>query len=75
MGYTWQYYDLVLLGIVASLAAGAAVGAFTPVAVTTSTLAFGLVAVALIGHGMFVNGPVDDPEDLTEEVETLNRVE
>lgn len=30
MGYTWQYYDLVLLGILGSLLAGVVVGQLTP---------------------------------------------
>ncbi|ELZ26861.1 hypothetical protein C475_08001 [Halosimplex carlsbadense 2-9-1] len=72
MDYTWQYYDLLLLGVVASMGAGAAVAALTLVAATTSVFAAGLVAVALIGHGLFVNGPVGGAEDLTDVVEALN---
>ncbi|MFB6087413.1 MAG: hypothetical protein ABEJ85_02735 [Haloarculaceae archaeon] len=72
MAYTWKYYDLVLLGIFGSMASGAAIGAFTPVAPTTAIIAFGLLAIAFIGHGLFVNGPVDEPRDLADEVETLN---
>jgi hypothetical protein len=72
MGYTWQYYDLVLLGVFASMGAGAAIAVLTSVAATTSVLAAGFVAVALIGHGLFVNGPVDDADDLTDEVDALN---
>mgnify|MGYP000094323459 CR=1 FL=1 len=72
MGFTWQYYDLVLLGITASIVAGLGVGAFTSVGLSLSIPAFALVAVGLIGHGLFVNGPVEEPADLTEEVETLN---
>jgi hypothetical protein len=29
----------------------------------------GAVAIGIMGHATFVNGPVDDLEDLTEEVE------
>ncbi|QPV61914.1 hypothetical protein I7X12_14290 [Halosimplex litoreum] len=72
MAYTWQYYDLVLLGVFASMSVGGAVAALTSVAATTSVLAAGFVAVALIGHGLFVNGPVDGADDLTDEVEALN---
>ena len=61
MGYTVQYYDLVLVAIFAALAIGGIVGALTPVAMP--------VAIGLMGHAMFVNGPVDDVEDLTEEVD------
>ncbi|WP_227134079.1 hypothetical protein [Halorubellus salinus] len=69
MDYQWQYYDLVLLGIVVAMGVGAVVGFATPVAPTTSVTATSLVAVGLIGHGLFVNGPVDDVDDLTDEVE------
>jgi hypothetical protein len=69
MGYTWQYYDLVLLGIVAAMLVGVVVGFTTPVAPTTSVTLTSLVAVGFIGHGLFVNGPVDDVDDLTDEVE------
>lgn len=72
MSYTWQYYDLVLLGVFCSMATGALVGQFTSVPTTTSVTAFGLLSVAIIGHGLFVNGPVDAPEDLTDPVDSLN---
>ena len=72
MDYTWQYYDLVLLGIGASVAAGAAVGVLTPVAPTTAIIVACLFAAAIIGHGLFVNGPVDEPVDLGDEVDALN---
>lgn len=72
MGYTWQYYDLVLLGIGASVAAGGAVGLLTPVPLTTAVIVACLFAAALVGHGLFVNGPVDGFTDLAEEVEALD---
>jgi len=72
MGYTWQYYDLVLFGIVSSMVAGAGLGVFTDLGLSVTVPAFALVAVGFIGHGLFVNGPVDAPADLTDEVETLN---
>ena len=72
MGYTWQYYDLVLLGVVASLSTGALVGAFTSVSIASAVAVAGLVAALFIGHGLFVNGPVDRPRDLTDEVDSLN---
>ncbi len=72
MGYTWQYYDLVLLGVGASVATGVGVGFLTPVAPTTAVITACLFAAVLIGHGLFVNGPVDDVADLGEEVEALN---
>lgn len=69
MGYTWQYYDLVLLAIAASLVVGVAVGFATRLAMTVAVPLFGLLAVVVIGHALFVNGPVDEPEDVTAEVE------
>jgi hypothetical protein len=70
--YTWQYYDLVLLGVFLSVTTGAAVGVSTPVPVTATVLGFGLVAIATMAHAPFVDGAVDERRDLTEEVETLN---
>ncbi|MFC7046729.1 hypothetical protein ACFQH6_16125 [Halobacteriaceae archaeon GCM10025711] len=72
MDYTWQYYDVVLFGIFASIGLGVAVGALTALPMTTAVTGAGLVAVAIIGHGLFVNGPVDAPADLTDEVDALN---
>ena len=72
MEYTVQYYDLVLVAIVATMGAGAVVGALTSLALPTAVTAAGLVAALVIAHGLFVNGPVDDPGDLTDEVDALN---
>ncbi|MFH5800114.1 hypothetical protein [Haladaptatus sp. CMAA 1911] len=72
MAYTWQYYDLVLAGILASMVLGVGVGYLTTISLSLSVIGAGFVAVAIIGHGLFVNGPVDEPGDLTKEVETLN---
>ncbi|MDJ1432653.1 hypothetical protein [Halostagnicola sp. A-GB9-2] len=69
MGYTLQYYDLVLACIAASLAAGFVVGYATPIAFELSVTVFAVVAIGFVVHAMFVNGPVDELEDLTEEVE------
>jgi len=63
------YYDLILgliplslLGITAAMSAiGVSVTAAVPLAAT--------VPVALIGHALFVNGPVDGVDDLAEAVE------
>ena len=68
MGYTLHYYDLVLLCIAGSLGLGALIGYATPIAIEASIVALGAVAIAFIGHALFVNGPVDEVEDLTEEV-------
>jgi hypothetical protein len=72
MDYTWQYYDRVLFGIVASMFLGELVGYATGVSLLVAVVAASLVAIAIITHGLFVNGPVDGPEDLAEEVEALN---
>ena len=69
MDSTFQYYDLVLVVIAASLAAGVGVGVVTTIAVATAVPLSGLVAIAVIGHALFVNGPVDEIEDLAEPVE------
>jgi hypothetical protein len=37
-----------------------------------SVTGFGVLAIAFIGHGLFVNGPVDQADDLTDEVDALN---
>lgn len=63
------YYDIVLLAIAVSVGVGAGVGVVTPVSLPLAVGLFSLVAVGLIGHALFINGPVDEPEDLTEEVE------
>lgn len=69
MGYSLHYYDIVLLCIIVSLVAGAVLGTATAVAFEVAVPLFGLVAIAFVVHALFVNGPVDDVEDLTEEVE------
>lgn len=69
MGYTLQYYDLVLISIGASLGIGAAVGYATPVPYPAAIVGLGVVAIAFIGHALFVNGPVDEKEDLGDEIE------
>ncbi|SFG56277.1 hypothetical protein SAMN04488063_2426 [Halopelagius inordinatus] len=70
--YTWQYYDVILIGVFVSMALGVLVGLFTSIPPSVSVAGFGLVSAAFIGHGLFVNGPVDDASDLTDEVDALN---
>lgn len=72
MGYTWQYYDLVLAGIAASMLLGGVLGYATALPLPTAVIAAGVVAAAIIGHGLFVNGPVDDASDLAGEIDALN---
>ena len=74
MGYTLQYYDIVLLRIVAALGVGGAVGALTPVAMPV-VVALGGVAVGITGHPLFVGGVsgvngVDNPAEAVEESPT-----
>ncbi|OAQ53006.1 hypothetical protein HTG_09250 [Natrinema mahii] len=69
MGPTLHYYDLVLIAIAASLGTGAVVGYATPVPAPLAILGLGIVAIAFIGHALFVNGPIDDTDDLGEEVD------
>ncbi|MDY6764494.1 MAG: hypothetical protein SV377_02220 [Halobacteria archaeon] len=72
MGYTWQYYDLVLFGIAVSMVIGVMVGYLTALPLFATVPSAGLIAIGIIGHGLFVNGPVDSPEDLSDKVNTLN---
>ena len=72
MDYTWQYYDVVLAGIAVSMAVGGAVGVVTAFSLPTAVTVASLVAIAIMGHGLFVNGPIDAPDDLADEVEALN---
>jgi len=70
--YTVQYDDLVLAAIFATMATGAGIGVLTPLALPTAVTLAGVTAALRIAHGLFVRGPVDGPEDLTDEVEALN---
>ncbi|MGM0591133.1 MAG: hypothetical protein ACQETI_05785 [Halobacteriota archaeon] len=72
MAYTWQYYDLVLGGMFLSMFLGVLLGVLTSLSMPLAIVGSGLVAVVFMGHGLFVNGPVDAPSDLTEPVEALN---
>ena len=68
VNYSLHYYDLVLAGVLASLLVGVAVGWFTSFPLAATVPVFALVAAGIIGHGLFVNGPVDGPGDLQDEV-------
>ncbi|MFB6204970.1 MAG: hypothetical protein ABEJ05_00355 [Haloglomus sp.] len=69
MDYTVQYYDLLLLAIAVAMGGGGAIGVLTPVTLDNAVIGAGLVGALLVGHGLFVNGPVDEPADLTDEVD------
>ncbi|QDX41091.1 hypothetical protein [Salarchaeum sp. JOR-1] len=60
-----EYYD-VILGIIPLAFFGITGGLFaTGFSTTTAVLAAGLVGVSLVGHALFVNGPVDRTPDAT----------
>jgi len=69
--YSIQYYDVVLVGVLASLLAGLAVGWLTALPVTATVPLFAVIGALIIGHGLFVNGPVERPGDLRERVEAF----
>ncbi|MFB6352836.1 MAG: hypothetical protein ABEJ92_02005 [Halobacteriales archaeon] len=69
MDYPMHYYDVVLLAIFSSMGVGVGVGFVTPLAMTLAIGLSGIVAMVLVSHALFVNGPIDDVEELTEEVE------
>ena len=52
-----DYYDKILGGIGLSLAAGASTGFLTSVPLPHAVGAGSLVAIGLMYHGMFRNGP------------------
>ena len=72
MDFTLQYDDLVLGGVLASLLAGLAVGWLTPFPLAATVPVFAAVAVAIIGHGLFVNWPGDRPGALADEVSAFD---
>lgn len=64
MGYAWKYYALVPIGVGLSVLLGGAVGVFPALSVRLTVSVAGLVAFLVMGHGMFVNGPVDLEEEV-----------
>ncbi|WP_255149948.1 hypothetical protein [Halorarius halobius] len=55
------YYDFVLGLIPLALGGGSAALTVAGVSLTTAIIAASLIAVALIGHGMFVRTPGEAP--------------
>ncbi|MFC7154995.1 hypothetical protein ACFQPA_05930 [Halomarina halobia] len=55
------YYDVVLGIIPVSLVGITALLTLAGVELTTAVPVAALVAVAVMGHAMFVNGPTDEP--------------
>ena len=70
--YSLHYYDVVLVAVAASLGAGVAVGAATRIPTAASVPAFAGLALVIVAHALFVNGPVDAPRDLADEVDVLD---
>lgn len=71
MVYTVQYYDLVLVAVITPLLLGIALGSFTQLSMPVAIIGPGLVSIAVMIYALFINGPVEELEDLTEEVEDL----
>ena len=69
MDYPLHYYDLVLVAIAVSIGVGAGIGLVTGVSLAVAVPLLALVAVVIIGHALFVNGPVSEPADLAKPVE------
>lgn len=59
------YYDIILGLIPVSLGGITALLTLGGLELTTAVPLAALVSVALIGHGLFVNGPVDTPTPTT----------
>lgn len=57
----FAYFDYVLLAIPLSLLLISSTLVTAGVVWTTAVPAAGVVAAALVGHALFVNGPVDAP--------------
>ena len=63
------YYDLILVLIPASLLGLSGTLFAAGLALTTAVSAGGLLAMALVAHGMFINEPVvATPERVTERI-------
>lgn len=63
-----EYYDVVLGAIPIALISVTAVLSFAGLSLTLAIPLAATVSVVLIGHAMFVNGPVDAPTPGTDDV-------
>jgi len=70
-----EYYDVVLGAIPIALISVSAVLSFAGLSLTLAIPLAATVSVGLIGHAMFVNGPVDAPAPATEGVTTDDAAE
>jgi len=69
------YYDLILGLIPLSLIGVTGVLSLVGFSVTSAVPLAASIPVALIGHALFVNSPVDDTQSPTEAVESSNSFE
>lgn len=69
MSYPVQYYDLVLLAIAGSVVAGVIVGLLTSISLTVAVPTLSVVALTIMLHALFVNGPVEELDDLADRVD------
>lgn len=64
------YYDLILGLIPLSLIGVTAALSVVGFSITSAVPLAASIPVALIGHALFVNSPVEDPQSTTETVES-----
>ncbi|WP_135826596.1 hypothetical protein [Halorussus ruber] len=69
------YYDLILGLIPLSLIGVTGVLSLVGFSVTSAVPLAASIPVALIGHALFVNSPVDDTQSTTEAVDSSNSFE
>lgn len=58
---TYNYYDLVLALIPLSFLTIGGGGILTGMGITTAVPLAGVIAMAIVGHAMFIRAPVDIP--------------
>lgn len=75
MGYAIHYSDLVLVGILASLVAGGALGYLLPLETTVTVPVMAVGGMVLIYHSIFINGPVDGVDDLDQKAQEVDLFE
>ncbi|MDS0473637.1 hypothetical protein [Natrinema sp. 1APR25-10V2] len=71
MAISIKYYDLILLGVLASLLLGFGIGAVTTISTAITVPASALIGIALIYQTIFLRGPVSSTDDLSEEAHQI----
>lgn len=66
------YYDYILGFIPAALLGITATLMLAGISLTTAVPLASIVAVAAMGHAMFVNGPVDSPETTVPDAQSMS---